>query len=52
MTYLAGSNVVRIVVHRDVDRDGSFDRETDLPCYNARGLVRSEYLLIDFDRYW
>ena len=49
---LAGEHAARIVVHQDVDRDGSFDRETDLPCYNDRGLVQTEYLLIDFDHYW
>ena len=49
---LSGEHTVRIVVHRDADGSGTFDPETDPPCYNDRGLVQTEYLVVDFDRYW
>lgn len=49
---LEGEHTVRIVVHEDADGDGSFDPNTDHPCYNHDGLVQTEYLVIDFDRYW
>lgn len=49
---LAGDHAVRIVVHRDADRDEAFDPQTDPPCYSEDRLLQTRYLVIDFDRYW
>lgn len=49
---LAGDHHVRIVVHQDADGDGAFDPETDPPCRAAGELVQTDYLVVDFDRYW
>ena len=40
---------VRIVAHRDVDRDGTFDPDTDLACTDGNGLVATEIAVVEFD---
>ena len=47
-----GEHRVRIVAHRDADHDEEFDPGTDPPCQSGDGLVQTEYLVVDFDRYW
>jgi len=49
---LDGEHAVRIVAHRDADHDEEFDAGTDPPCQSGGGLVQTEYLVVDFDRYW
>ncbi|MFW5938250.1 MAG: hypothetical protein ACOCSN_04830 [Halanaeroarchaeum sp.] len=40
---------IRVVAHRDVDRDGTFDPDTDLACEDENGLVSTDVAVIDFD---
>lgn len=40
---------IRVVAHRDVDRDGTFDPETDLACKDDDGLVSTDVAIVDFD---
>lgn len=40
---------IRIVAHRDVDRDGNFDPGTDLACEDDDGLVSTDVATVDFD---
>jgi len=40
---------IRVVAHRDVDRDGTFDPETDLACEDDDGLVWTDVVIVDFD---
>jgi hypothetical protein len=39
---------IRVVAHRDVDRDGEFDPDTDLACEDGDGLVSTGVRVIDF----
>lgn len=45
---LDGSRSIRVVAHRDVDRDGRFDPETDLACEDDDGLVSTDVAIVDF----
>lgn len=40
---------IQVVAHRDVDRDGTFDPDTDLACEDENGLVSTEVVVVDFD---
>ncbi|MFT4958791.1 MAG: hypothetical protein ACI9EZ_002125 [Halobacteriales archaeon] len=39
---------IRIVAHRDVDRDGTFDPDTDLACENDGDLVSTDVAVVSF----
>jgi len=45
---LDGPRSIRVVAHRDLDRDGRFDPETDLACEDDGGLVATDVALVDF----
>ena len=49
---LAGEHAVGIVVHLDGNGDGQFDADVDQPCYTDDGLVGTDRLVIDLERYW
>lgn len=46
---LDGERTIRVVAHRDLDRDGEFDPETDRACVDDEGdLVSTGVVTVDF----
>ena len=47
---LSGEHTLNVVIHKDIDEDGTFDPAVDAACTNDGELVQTGQATIDFDR--